>query len=208
MRQRGEQAGLIWYKDDDNYCKLVVEGMKDGLPWIVFGVETSQSPQVVAKVRLTEELPDLGLENTRLELRYDEARVSVVASYGTDGDGASVAVGGGGMVEVGLIDESVSAEFMSMVRSASVSMRAGLLVNGGEEGSGRSSVFDEFSYVEGGDSRDEEAAAWDWDFIREEASAYEVRGDASITINNSTGHLVSSRDIVWIVYMTPTSSVH
>jgi regulation of enolase protein 1 (concanavalin A-like superfamily) len=34
----GEQAGLLWYRDDDNYIKLVKE-FYDGRTWAVFAVE-------------------------------------------------------------------------------------------------------------------------------------------------------------------------
>jgi regulation of enolase protein 1 (concanavalin A-like superfamily) len=34
----GEQAGLLWYRDDDNYIKLVKE-FYDGRTWTVFAVE-------------------------------------------------------------------------------------------------------------------------------------------------------------------------
>ena len=34
----GEQAGLLWYRDDDNYIKLVKE-FYDGRTWVVFAVE-------------------------------------------------------------------------------------------------------------------------------------------------------------------------
>jgi regulation of enolase protein 1 (concanavalin A-like superfamily) len=34
----GEQAGLLWYRDDDNYIKLVKE-FYDGKTWAVFAVE-------------------------------------------------------------------------------------------------------------------------------------------------------------------------
>ena len=34
----GEQAGLLWYRDDDNYVKLVKE-FYDGKTWVVFAAE-------------------------------------------------------------------------------------------------------------------------------------------------------------------------
>ena len=48
----GEQAGLFLYTDDNNYCKVVVEGMKDGSTSIVMAMETDGAPKVVHKVPL------------------------------------------------------------------------------------------------------------------------------------------------------------
>jgi len=46
----GEQGGLFWLYDDNNYIKLVVEGMKDGSVAIVLASEENGSPSVINKV--------------------------------------------------------------------------------------------------------------------------------------------------------------
>jgi len=48
----GEQGGLFWMHDDNNYIKLVVEGMKDGSVAIVLASEENGTPSVVNKVPL------------------------------------------------------------------------------------------------------------------------------------------------------------
>ena len=40
----GEQAGLLWYRDDDNYVKLTKE-FYDGKTWVVVAVETAGKAQ-------------------------------------------------------------------------------------------------------------------------------------------------------------------
>jgi len=51
-RNWGEQAGIFFYYDDDNYVKLVLEGMKDGKTGIVLAREEAGSPSVVKKIKL------------------------------------------------------------------------------------------------------------------------------------------------------------
>ncbi len=46
----GQQAGLFWYVDDNNYLKLVLEGMKDGGCAVVLAGEKNAVPAVIAKV--------------------------------------------------------------------------------------------------------------------------------------------------------------
>ncbi len=45
-----QQAGLFWYIDDNNYLKLVLEGMKDGGCAVVLAGEKNAVPAVIAKV--------------------------------------------------------------------------------------------------------------------------------------------------------------
>lgn len=49
-RAWGEQAGIFWHSDDNNYAKFVVEGMKDGSVALVFALEINGSPRVVKKL--------------------------------------------------------------------------------------------------------------------------------------------------------------
>jgi regulation of enolase protein 1 (concanavalin A-like superfamily) len=56
----GEQAGLIWYLDDDNYIKLVKESL-EGLQWIVMAREQGGQPELIAKTRISVESAELQL---------------------------------------------------------------------------------------------------------------------------------------------------
>lgn len=73
----GEQAGLFWLVDDDNYAKLVVEGMKDGSTCIVMAVEIQGSPKVLAKVPWT---PDKSV-TLRLERSPQGTLTGSIVSY-------------------------------------------------------------------------------------------------------------------------------
>eukprot|EP00750_Incisomonas_marina_P033092 INCI9560.1.p1 GENE.INCI9560.1~~INCI9560.1.p1 ORF type:complete len:266 (-),score=45.58 INCI9560.1:493-1290(-) len=68
-RAWGEQAGIFWYSDDNNYAKFVVEGMKDGSVALVFALEINGSPRVVKK--LPWEGPASATKILRLELKAD-----------------------------------------------------------------------------------------------------------------------------------------
>ena len=56
----GEQAGLIWYLDDDNYIKFVKESL-EGLEWIVLAREEGGQPELIAKTRISAESAELQL---------------------------------------------------------------------------------------------------------------------------------------------------
>ena len=59
-RLMGEQAGLIWYLDDDNYIKLVKESL-DGSQWIVLAREQDGQPELIDKTRISVESAELQL---------------------------------------------------------------------------------------------------------------------------------------------------
>ncbi|MFC1996339.1 hypothetical protein ACFLXI_01865 [Chloroflexota bacterium] len=48
----GEQAGLIWYQDDDNYIKLVKECL-EGVEWIVLAREEGGQSTLIDKTRIS-----------------------------------------------------------------------------------------------------------------------------------------------------------
>lgn len=54
----GEQAGLIWYHDDDNYIKLVKESLED-VEWIVLAREEGGQPELIHKARISSEAAEL-----------------------------------------------------------------------------------------------------------------------------------------------------
>ena len=56
----GEQAGLIWYYDDDNYVKFVKESL-EGVEWIVLAREADGQPELVNKTRISSESAELQL---------------------------------------------------------------------------------------------------------------------------------------------------
>jgi len=59
-RLMGEQAGLIWYLDDDNYIKLVKESL-EGVQWIVLAREQDGQPELINKTRISLESAELQL---------------------------------------------------------------------------------------------------------------------------------------------------
>ena len=59
-RLMGEQAGLIWYHDDDNYIKLVKESL-DGEEWIVLAREEGGKPELINKTTISSESAELQL---------------------------------------------------------------------------------------------------------------------------------------------------
>ncbi len=56
----GEQAGLIWYHDDDNYIKFVKESL-NGEEWIVLAREEGGQPELINKTRISAESAELQL---------------------------------------------------------------------------------------------------------------------------------------------------
>ena len=56
----GEQAGLIWYHDDDNYIKLVKESL-EGVQWIVLAREEGGQAVLIDKTRISVETAELRL---------------------------------------------------------------------------------------------------------------------------------------------------
>ena len=56
----GEQAGLIWYLDDDNYIKFVKESL-EGMEWIVLAREEGGQSELIAKTRILVESAELRL---------------------------------------------------------------------------------------------------------------------------------------------------
>lgn len=78
----GEQAGLFWYVDDDNYIKLVVEWMRDGSTKVVLAREREGQPEVIGKADLDEDEAEAPVR-LRLELSADGSQLSgvVVGAY-------------------------------------------------------------------------------------------------------------------------------
>jgi regulation of enolase protein 1 (concanavalin A-like superfamily) len=56
-----EQAGLIWYLDDDNYIKLVKESL-EGDEWIVLAREQGVQPELISKTRIAVKIAELQLK--------------------------------------------------------------------------------------------------------------------------------------------------
>ena len=56
----GEQAGLIWYYDDDNYIKLVKESL-EGVEWIVLAREQASQPELIDKTPISVKTAELRL---------------------------------------------------------------------------------------------------------------------------------------------------
>ena len=50
--ERGEQAGIFYYFDDDNYAKFVVEWTRDGSMAVVLAQEVSGSASVSGKATI------------------------------------------------------------------------------------------------------------------------------------------------------------
>ena len=65
----GEQAGLVWYRDDGHYLKLAVEVGEGGEPCVVFSVVAGGSPAVVA----TKECPQAAAGGSPVTLRVELA---------------------------------------------------------------------------------------------------------------------------------------
>jgi len=77
-RSYGEQAGLFWMHDDNNYVKLVVEGMKDGSVALVLAREVKGEAAVVNKVPLGADVSP----SIRLELSPDGTKISGLLDTG------------------------------------------------------------------------------------------------------------------------------
>jgi len=80
--QHGEQAGLFWYVDDNNYAKLVVEWGSEGTASVVLAREQDGTPAVVGKAALEAEEAVAPIR-LRLELSADGSQLSgvVVGAY-------------------------------------------------------------------------------------------------------------------------------
>ena len=72
----GEQAGLLLYLDDENYVKLVVEGMRDGSVKICFGIKNAGAASIVSKIPL----PGPPNESVTLRLELSQDRKQVTAA--------------------------------------------------------------------------------------------------------------------------------
>jgi len=77
-RSFGEQAGLFWMRDDNNYVKLVVEGMKDGTVALVLAREVNGEAAVVNKVPIEADVSP----SIRLELSPDGEKISGLLDTG------------------------------------------------------------------------------------------------------------------------------
>lgn len=91
-RSQFEQAGLILYRDDDNYVKLVREFV-DGATWVVLVVETEARARVLAKVPVPQGRTRLGLDFTE--------RGAVALTWGDAGDAGDAGARTGDVVRVG-----------------------------------------------------------------------------------------------------------
>jgi hypothetical protein len=95
-RLMGEQAGLIWYQDDDNYIKLVKECL-EGKKWIVLAREQGGQPELIAKTGISAESAELQL--VLLDgIVHGQFRISSKEDWQTVGDcplleGASPKIG-------------------------------------------------------------------------------------------------------------------
>lgn len=90
LADRGEQAGLVLYRNDGDWVKLVFEYMKDGKVWIVFGVSRGGEPSVISKVCAPIQLRDEGVStiraSTQLRFTLDPLALSLSAEYLVEGD--------------------------------------------------------------------------------------------------------------------------
>eukprot|EP00929_Paragymnodinium_shiwhaense_P029318 TRINITY_DN16824_c0_g1_i3.p1 TRINITY_DN16824_c0_g1~~TRINITY_DN16824_c0_g1_i3.p1 ORF type:complete len:330 (+),score=85.22 TRINITY_DN16824_c0_g1_i3:66-992(+) len=73
----GEQAGLFWYFNDNNYAKLVVEWMQDGTAAVVLARERSGEPAVCGTAALDSEEAAEPIR-LRLEMNADGTELSGV----------------------------------------------------------------------------------------------------------------------------------
>lgn len=118
-----EQAGLILYRDDDNYAKLVREFV-DGETCVVFVVETEGRPRVVAKVPAPP-------GTTRLAFNFTAGGVSALA-WGDAGERASLGEAG----ERGLLGDARDRKLLGEAELPA-SLRATELPEGETRPSGR-----------------------------------------------------------------------
>lgn len=94
--QHGEQAGLFWYLDDNNYAKLVVEWFPDGTASVVLAREVDSVPSVIGQASLeTDEV--FAPIRLRLELSNDGSQLSgvIVGAYYMRLVGSCTAIGPG-----------------------------------------------------------------------------------------------------------------
>eukprot|EP00933_Yihiella_yeosuensis_P078115 TRINITY_DN8922_c1_g1_i1.p1 TRINITY_DN8922_c1_g1~~TRINITY_DN8922_c1_g1_i1.p1 ORF type:complete len:321 (+),score=82.96 TRINITY_DN8922_c1_g1_i1:3-965(+) len=126
----GEQAGLFWYFDDNNYAKLVVEWMEDGSASVVLGQECEGKPAVVSSASLDE---DQVSEPIRLRLER--------SSNGSELSGVIV-----GAYYMRLVGSCSTSGWENQSKEASI----GISAHGGEAESfeqGRSAHFTKFSAI-------------------------------------------------------------
>lgn len=78
----GEQAGLFWYRDDDNYAKFVVEWMRDGTASVVLALKQRGEAAVCSTAALDAEEAHEPVR-LRLELSANGSQLSgvMVMSY-------------------------------------------------------------------------------------------------------------------------------
>eukprot|EP00466_Bigelowiella_natans_P010136 jgi/Bigna1/144775/aug1.91_g19483 len=160
-RNRGEQAGIFWYFDDDNYAKLVVEGTKEtkknGSFAIVLAKEEGGKATVVKKEKLEYERVSTSKSKTillRLEAVEDiengtkRLALRATANVGSCGGEQDVDMGGF-FVPRSWPPPSSESNSENDASSEGVSCRpnakAGLAAHGAEEGMERQHV--EFSKV-------------------------------------------------------------
>eukprot|EP01043_Picozoa_sp_COSAG02_P022898 COSAG02_NODE_1206_length_13888_cov_15.018130_4_plen_367_part_00 len=79
-KELGEQAGLVWYHDDSNYLKLVLQVGHGGVVGVVFAVVINGDVTFVAE----KECPASGLEPTNLRIEVDPSGCSVAATLSLD----------------------------------------------------------------------------------------------------------------------------
>lgn len=121
-----EQAGLILYRGDDDYVKLVVE-MVDGTPSIVLVTEVDARPVVAGKIPCPG--LDAGICKCTLVLNWNDGLVEAMA-YSVDAHDSGA---GMGMMPVG------NGEFPTEAES-----RIGVFSQGGEPGANRWVKFEDF----------------------------------------------------------------
>jgi len=121
----GEQAGLFWYIDDNNYLKLVVECMKDGTYAVVFAKEQNCEPGVCGKIALEEDDVEDALR-LRLEISADRLQAS-------------------GAIVRRFYSQLVGSVNVDEPWLASAGTRVGVSAHGGQGGTGRVVTFSEFT---------------------------------------------------------------
>jgi regulation of enolase protein 1 (concanavalin A-like superfamily) len=118
--QGGEQAGLIAYRDDDNYVKLVKEFL-DGKQWIVLAREEGAKGAPVAKIPVDGKAP----ARLRLEITATEAIASAQADAGDAGEWKPIGK-------------------CPLAGEASSPLKVGLVAHGGSQDADRWATFRDF----------------------------------------------------------------
>ena len=130
---RPHAAGLVLFVDDNNYIKLVVEGMGGSERiCIVFAIEVQQSPRVIVKLPLLDSSRCLtsaaGEVLVALKLIVEPSTLEVTAEMKPITDTNWTVIG--------------SVDGTLLLEGGGVA--GGILVNGGEAESGRKSTFTDF----------------------------------------------------------------